>query len=111
MNLQREACLPAETESKTVAAKSNPVGFQAFTIEIEIEIVGLIQRSRPVADIEQGHVSSASCILANIAMKVGRALVYDPAKREVVGDPQATALLRRTYRGPWRHHEPSDYLS
>ncbi|MCP4641451.1 MAG: Gfo/Idh/MocA family oxidoreductase, partial [bacterium] len=48
---------------------------------------------RPVADIEQGHISSASCILANVAMKVGRTLVYDPEKREVVGDPEANALL------------------
>jgi hypothetical protein len=28
---------------------------------------------------------------------------------EVVGDQQATALLRRTYREPWRHPEPADY--
>ncbi|MCP4643990.1 MAG: gfo/Idh/MocA family oxidoreductase, partial [bacterium] len=57
----------------------------------------------PVADIEQGHISSASCILANIAMKVGRTLVYDPEKREVVGDPEANALLARPYRAPWKH--------
>ena len=29
-------------------------------------------RGRPVADIEQGHISTASCILANLAMQVGR---------------------------------------
>lgn len=64
------------------------------------------QRSRPVADIEEGHISTASCILANLAMKVGRDLHYDPKKREVVGDAEATALLRRDYRGPWQHPEP-----
>lgn len=58
---------------------------------------------RPVADIEQGHISSASCILANLAMKTGRTLVYDPEKREVAGDPAATELLLRPYRGPWTH--------
>jgi hypothetical protein len=62
--------------------------------------------TRPVADIEQGHISSASCILANLAMKTGRTLAYDPEKREVTGDPEATALLRRAYRGPWVH--PAD---
>jgi hypothetical protein len=36
-------------------------------------------------------------------MKVGRTLSYDPARREVVGDPEATALLRRPYRAPWTH--------
>ena len=29
---------------------------------------------RPVADIEQGHISSACCILANLSMKLGRQL-------------------------------------
>ncbi len=58
---------------------------------------------RPCADIEQGYISSASCILANLAMKTGRTLVYDPQKREVTGDPEATELLLRPYRGPWRH--------
>ncbi len=29
------------------------------------------KRRRPVADIEQGHISTASCILANLSMKVG----------------------------------------
>jgi predicted dehydrogenase len=62
--------------------------------------------SRPVADIEEGHISTASCILANISMKVGRPLVYDPAKRQIVGDQEANALLSRPYRQPWQHPDP-----
>src|SRR5207247_1509597 len=61
------------------------------------------KRGRPVADIEEGHISTASCILANIAMDLGRPLVYDPRKRVVVDDPDATKRLRREYRQPWRH--------
>ncbi len=59
--------------------------------------------SKPVADIEQGHISSASCILANLALGLGRPLSYDPATRSVPGDAEATAALRRPYRAPWRH--------
>ncbi len=62
-------------------------------------------RSRPVADIEQGHISSASCILANLAMQLGRSLEWDSEKQEVVGDAEATRLLRRPYRTPWIHPE------
>lgn len=61
--------------------------------------------SKPVADIEEGHISTASCILANISMKLGRPLSYDPSSRTVVNDPEATRLLRRNYRGPWQHPE------
>lgn len=62
--------------------------------------------SRPIADIQEGHISTASCILANLSMQLGRALVYDPEKREVVGDKEATDLLQRAYRSPWIHPDP-----
>lgn len=63
-------------------------------------------RSKPVADIEQGHISSASCILANLSQRVGRSLTWDAAKHSVAGDAEATELLKRTYREPWKH--PAD---
>ena len=62
--------------------------------------------SRPVADIEEGHISTASCILANLSMQLGRPLHYDPAKRVVTGDAEATKLLQRPYRGQWKHPFP-----
>jgi len=62
-------------------------------------------RGRPVADIEQGYISSASCILANLSQQLGRSLAWDPARGEVVGDAEANQLLRRPYRAPWVHPE------
>src|SRR5574340_192459 len=61
-------------------------------------------RGRPVADIEQGHISTACCILANMAMRFGRTLQWDGQR--VVGDDEANRLLRRGYRAPWIHPEP-----
>lgn len=66
-------------------------------------LAAIEQRSRPVADVEEGHISTASCILANIAMELGRPVVYDPKKRVIVGDSEATKRLRQPYRKPWRH--------
>ena len=63
-------------------------------------------KSKPVADIEQGHISTVSCILANQSMAVGRALRWDAEKGTIVGDPEAEKLMRRPYRGPWVHPEP-----
>ena len=60
-------------------------------------------RGKPVADIEQGHISTASCILANLSMKLGRSLTWDADKQQVVGDDEANKLLRRPYRAPWVH--------
>jgi predicted dehydrogenase len=62
-------------------------------------------RGKPVADIEEGHVSTASCILANLSMQLGRTLHWDAAQQEVIGDSEANKLLRRPYRKPWVHPE------
>jgi predicted dehydrogenase len=65
-------------------------------------------RSRPIADIEQGHISSAMCEIALIAMQLKRTLAYDPKTRTVPGDAEATRLLARPYRGPWVHPDPAN---
>ena len=64
-------------------------------------------KGHPVADIEEGHISTASCIMANMSMKTGRPVVYDPKKRIIVGDPEMTALLQRPYRQQWKHPDPN----
>ena len=60
-------------------------------------------RSRPVADIEQGYISTASCILANLSMRSGRTLSWDAERGEISGDQAANAMLLRPYRQPWTH--------
>jgi predicted dehydrogenase len=61
------------------------------------------EQSRPIADIEQGHISSASCFLANIAMKVNRTLAFDPSTHTIKNDDDASKLLKRDYRQPYVH--------
>lgn len=63
----------------------------------------IASRGRPVADIEEGHISTASCILANNAMRLGRGITWDSTKQRAVGDDEANRLLRRPYRSPWKH--------
>jgi predicted dehydrogenase len=65
------------------------------------------KRSKPVADIEQGFISTTACILANVSLDLnGRSLRYDPAKGVITGDAEATKRLRRPYRAPWAHPDP-----
>ncbi len=48
-----------------------------------------LTKRRPVADIEEGHISTASCVLANVSMGLGgRTLQYDPATGVVKGDAE-----------------------
>lgn len=64
--------------------------------------------TKPVASIEEGHISTASCIMANLSMQLQRPLSYDPAKRIIIGDDEATKLLQRNYRSPWAHPAPGN---
>jgi predicted dehydrogenase len=70
-------------------------------------LAAIASRGKPVADIEEGHISTASCVLANLAVQLGRTLTWDPVKHQVTGDGEATRLLRREYRKPWIHPEPA----
>ncbi|MFV2069657.1 MAG: Gfo/Idh/MocA family oxidoreductase, partial [Pirellulales bacterium] len=60
----------------------------------------------PVSDIEQGHISSACCIMANLSMELGRTFEWDSESGRVVGDDEANRRLTRDYRGSWNHPTP-----
>jgi predicted dehydrogenase len=66
-------------------------------------LAAIDSRGKPVADIEQGHISTTSCILANLSMQLGRTLAWDPQNHRVLNDEEANRLLRRPYRRPWEH--------
>jgi predicted dehydrogenase len=59
------------------------------------------KRNRPVADIEEGHVSSALCTLGNVSQRLGRSLTWQADKERFASDEEANRLLRREYRKPW----------
>tara|TARA_B100000614_G_scaffold223202_1_gene211411 strand:- start:23363 stop:24730 length:1368 start_codon:yes stop_codon:yes gene_type:complete len=67
------------------------------------------KRSRPVADIEEGHISTVSCLLANISQRLGgRSLRWDAQTHRVIGDEEANRFLIRPYREPWIHPTPEN---
>ena len=73
-------------------------------------LAAIDQGTRPVADVLDGHISTASCILANLSMEAGRPVVYNPDKRIVLNDTELTAKLKRDYRGEWEHPLPEHFI-
>ncbi|HTS68242.1 MAG TPA: Gfo/Idh/MocA family oxidoreductase [Terriglobia bacterium] len=56
------------------------------------------------APIEEGLISCTLLHLGNASYRVGRALQYDPERMEIIGDEEATRLMRdgdRGYRPPY----------
>ena len=62
------------------------------------EAVRSRQRDDLTAEIEQGHMSSAICHLANIAYRVNRTVNFDPANEKFLNDTDADNLLARPGR-------------
>jgi predicted dehydrogenase len=61
-------------------------------------------KSRQAAnsEIESGHRSTTAALLGNIALKVKQKIVWDGKKEQIVGNPEAAALLTKQYRSPWK---------
>ena len=57
--------------------------------------------TRPAVDIEIGHRVATLCNLGNLSFLLGRKLVWDGVKQQVVGDEQANRMLGRPQRYPY----------
>ncbi len=53
-------------------------------------------------DIEEGYRSTLLAHLSNLSFRVGRSLKLDTEARTIIGDEQATALLKRSGRNEFR---------
>ena len=62
----------------------------------------IASREKPICDVEIGHRSATVCHLGNIALRLGRKISWDPVKETFPGDDEASAMLLRPYRAPWK---------
>ena len=83
------------------AVKEPGLPDEQFDLHVRNFLDCIKSRQRPIADIEGGHRTTTACHLANLSLRLGRKLNWDPAKEEIVGDPEASAMLERPYRKPW----------
>jgi myo-inositol 2-dehydrogenase/D-chiro-inositol 1-dehydrogenase len=52
----------------------------------------------PISDVESQNRSANTCHIANISMRLGRPLKWDPTTEEFVGDDEANGMLSREQR-------------
>ncbi len=58
----------------------------------------LLTGDTPISDVISQHRSVSACHLANIALRLGRSIHWDPTTESFVNDEQASTFLRRTAR-------------
>lgn len=58
-------------------------------------------RATPISDIGITHRSTSACLIANIALKTGQRLEWDPVAEKFKNNDQANRHLDYEYRAPW----------
>ncbi len=58
-------------------------------------------RKEPISPVETGHRACTACLVAHIAMKLGRKLTWDPDTERFRNDPEANGMLSRPQRKPY----------
>lgn len=85
------------TEPKKMAGSSP----QQFDSHVRNFLECIRSRQLPIADVEEGHRTATACHLANLSLRTGRKLRWDPEKEEIIGDAETSQMLERPYRAPW----------
>ncbi|MDX1944222.1 MAG: Gfo/Idh/MocA family oxidoreductase [Pirellulaceae bacterium] len=83
--------LPAGTISKLYKGKKPGNHMANF-----FECIG--DRTQPISDVETHHRAMTTCHLANIAIRLGRKLNWDPQTEQITGDDAANGWLKREAR-------------
>ncbi len=58
-------------------------------------------RKRAVTTVAEAVRSDIISQMSNIAIRLGRKVLWDPKKEKIVGDPQAEKMMHRDLRGSW----------
>lgn len=100
---------PVEASSQTILdSRIGPNEIHLYTNpkgEHDDFLLCVKSRKDPYFPVDIGHRVSTVCHLANISLRLGRKLKWDPVKEHFVGDDSANAMLDRKRRDPWQFPE------
>ena len=81
---------------RKVQLMKSPTGHQGNFIDC------VRSRAETLTPVTTAHRSALPGHLALIAMMTGRKIKWDPTKEEIIGDEEASKLMGREYRAPWK---------
>jgi predicted dehydrogenase len=64
-------------------------------------VEAILKREQAISPAEVAHRSCSACLVAHIAMKLGRKVTWDPQNERFKGDDEANAMLSRPQRKPY----------
>ena len=88
---------------EAIPATGTPQGNLELTAQHARNFIDCIKsRELPYMDVEEGHLSTTMCNIANISLAVEQRLKWDMEKECFIGHDQANSLLHYEYRSPWK---------
>ena len=85
-------------ERKVIEAKSD-----AGQLQVADFLEAVRTRRQPSCTPEEGFLSTAAVKLAMISCETGSKVTWDAAREQIAGNAEASRLLKRDYRAPYRH--------
>jgi predicted dehydrogenase len=98
----------AKVEASSPEILNSPIGPNDLHLYTNIEgehddfLKCVKSRKDPYFPVDIGHRVSTVCHLANIAIRLGRKLKWDPKAERFENDDSANAMLSRPMRSPWK---------
>jgi myo-inositol 2-dehydrogenase / D-chiro-inositol 1-dehydrogenase len=96
---------PVEASSpKILESKIGPEEIHLYTnpaLEHDDFLKCVRSRKDPYFPVDIGHRVSSVCHLANLMLRLGRKLKWDPQAEQFLDDPEANRMLDRPRRSPW----------
>ena len=96
MEASTKQILESRIEPNEVRLYTNPAGEHRDFLDC------VKTRQDPYFPVDIGHRVSTVCHLANIALKLGRKVKWDPQAERFENDADANAMLARSLRSPWK---------
>jgi hypothetical protein len=84
----------SQEDRKKIAALPDPEPLLSFAEAVKT-------RKQAGGNPEAAHRCATLLHLANIAIRTGRKLRYDPVKEQIIGDDEANRLVNQPMRAPW----------
>lgn len=84
--------------------RANPIVVPAQDGDIEHKqnfLACVRSRKTPVADVYVGHYANLPGLLSLISYRLGRQIRWDSANEKIIGDREASRMLKKNYRKPY----------
>ncbi len=84
----------SEADREKVKAQEKPEPLISFAEAVKT-------RKAAGGNAEAAHRAATLLHLANLAIRTGRKIKYDPVKEQIIGDEEANRLINQPMRAPW----------